>query len=147
MDFNSEDNGRDERKIKNYCSKKKRICEYHGERNVPIHRERSELHEVYQLYATAVMNSNENRATFLEYLVTARAKAGQTKAAVELKMTRRLEKVKASWNRIHRMDGTGRKAGGLQRIIASNIDGKWTEKVIKEEVKKGTLQENERRFT
>ena len=45
------------------------------------------------------------------------------------------------------MDGTERKAGGLQRIASPNIDGGWTEKLTEEEVEKGTLQENEHLFT
>ena len=56
--------------------RKKRICEYNGETNVPIHRARSELHEVYQSYATAVINSSKNRVNLLEGLVSARPKAG-----------------------------------------------------------------------
>ena len=45
------------------------------------------------------------------------------------------------------MDGTEIKAGGLQRIISPDSNGSWTEKVTKDDVEKGTLAENERRFT
>ena len=45
------------------------------------------------------------------------------------------------------MDGSARKPGGLQRIISPDHNGEWTEKVTKEDVERGTLQENERRFT
>ena len=37
------------------------------------------------------------------------------------------------------MDGIERKVGGLQRTVSPNIDDKWTEKVTKEEVEKGTI--------
>ena len=84
--------------------------------------------------------------TSLQDLAAARAKTGKIKASIKLEKMRRLEKTKASW-RIHRMDGTEIKAGGLLRIISPDSNGSWTEKVTKDDVEKGTLSENERRFT
>ena len=122
-------------------------CRYEGEIIATRDQASKELKQAYELYSQAMQFATENRATFLEDLAAARAKEGKTKASVELSLMRRREKVKESWRRIHRMDGSARKPGGLQRIISPDHNGEWTEKVTKEDVERGTLQENERRFT
>ena len=63
------------------------------------------------------MDAKENRLTFLEDLAAAKAKAGNTKAANELKMMQRNEKFRESWKRIHRMDGMARASGGLIQLF------------------------------
>ena len=128
-------------------NRKKRECMFEGDTMVGVIQARKLLQEAYSLYSMEVKNSAKNRATFLEDLAMAKAREGNTKAGVELNKMRRMEKTRESWRRIHRMDGTARKSGGLNRIISPNANGEWSEKVSKEEVEQGTLEENERRFT
>ena len=127
--------------------RKKVNCRFKGNTNVTLHQARVQLQETYKRYSETLKHASDNRVTFLEDFAAARAKTGKIKACIELEKMRRVEKTKASWRRIHRMDGTEIKAGGLQRIISPDPNGSWTEKVTKDDVEKGTLSENERRFT
>lgn len=45
------------------------------------------------------------------------------------------------------MDGAARTGMGLTRVLSPNNRGKYIDRVIKEEIKKGILVENQRRFT
>ena len=127
--------------------RKKRQCNIDESTMVTRSYAHSKLHQAYTKYSTITNQATKRRSTFLEDLAMAKAKEGNSKASTELLKMRRLEKVRASWARIHRMDGSVRQSKGLCKVISPDYDGNWTEKCTKNEVEQGLLEENERRFT
>ena len=92
-------------------------------------------------------DGKENRIDFIDDLAIAKSKAGKITASNALKQIQENEETRASWSRIHRMDGTARTSAGLTKVLAPNKYGYIVEMTSQEDLEHACLDENSRRFT
>ena len=92
-------------------------------------------------------DSYDRRVTFTNDLAAAKAKAVKIKVANALKALEEHEATRATWARIHRMDGTAQSRKGFYMVVALDEDGVRKERVTREGIEEATLVENKERFT
>ena len=127
--------------------RKKREAGYDGETNLTENDACDMLTQSYKEYRKVVKDGVDNRVSFINDLATAKAKVGKITASNALKQIQVNEEQRASWSRIHRMDGTARIGVGLTKVLSLDENGNLVERLTREDLEYACLQENVRRFT
>ena len=127
--------------------RKKKQAGYTGCTNVDLQEACTNLQSSYNEYRNILKDCKERRVTFINDLAIAKAKAGKIKAANALKAMELTEQQRASWARIHRMDGTARTGVGLTKVIAPDDEGNWNELDTRLDIERAALKEIQRGST
>jgi len=108
--------------------------------NVPDEYAQVQIDKLFIQYKEYITDATGLRQSFQHELASAKALAGNTKAATELATQERVESQRLTALRIRRMNGTSRTSGGLAQVVAPNTEGEWVELQEREPMEKALLQ-------
>ena len=115
--------------------------------NVPDEYAQLQIDKLFIQYKEYITDATGLRQSFQHELASAKALAGNTKAATELATQERVESQRLTARRIRRMNGTSRTSGGLAQVVAPNTEGEWVELQERESMEKALLQAYEINLT
>ena len=101
--------------------------------------------DAYREEKRLAKKAGNDRKTWMESLVEARAADGNLSQAQELKNLLSREEQRRVARIIRRVNGKLR-SGSLTSVVAPNSNGEWVEVTDKREIEKSLMKENERRF-